>query len=183
MRTLKFGRFGTAQVWSGDCPAAAFASVGMVGRTVASGTVLVLPKVVAVGVEALLPRGAFSEYGLLGLAAMTQEEQPLLRLEVPWGLADGAPWNAALAGGTEAPRVGLPREFADSVIDGLEAASRERLTGGVLAVRAAVHSPVGSSPNFMARLARVCVELMVRGDLADDDLGRLLESVFLSRGN
>lgn len=36
---------------------------------------------------------------------------------------------------------------------------------GVLAVRAAAHSPVGSSPNLMARLARACVGQMLRGDM------------------
>ncbi len=178
MRTLRVGRFGRARVWIGESPAAAFDAAGLVSRTVASGTEL--PVLTAVGLEAFLPRGPLSEYGLLGLSGMPQKDQRELRLEVLWAQVDGAPWRAALAGGSESPRVGLPQEFADAVLDGLEAASGRRLVGGVLAVRAAVHSPVGTNPNFMARLARACVELMLHGDMADDDLGTLLEAPLLT---
>jgi len=138
------------------------------------------PKLPAVGLEALLPRGPFSEYGLLGLVGTPQKAQPGLRLEVPWTQVDGVPWNTAPVGPAVSPRVGLPREFADAVLEGLDVASRGRLTGGVLAVRAAVHSPVGSNPSVMSRLARACVGLMLRGDMKDDELSAFLEAVLLS---
>lgn len=178
VRTIRVGRLGSARVWLGVCPDAAYGSAGVQGRRVASGPEL--PMLTTTGIEALIPRGPFSEYGLLGLSGRHQKDQHELRLEVPWTEAEGAPWPAALVGATPSPRVGLPQEFADAVLDGLDAASRARLAGGILAVRAAAHSPVGSSPNLMARLARACVGLMLRGDMRDDELSIFLEDSLLS---
>jgi hypothetical protein len=177
VRTLAIGRFGRARVWIGECPVAAFDPEGLVSRTVVAGPKR--PMLTAVGIEALIPRGPFSEYGLLGLSGTHETDVPELRLKVPWGVVGGTPWNAALAGLPESPTVGLPQEYTHSVLEELEAISRHRLAGGVLRVSAAAHGLVGSSPRFMSRLARSCVELMLRGDMADDALCALLETVFL----
>ncbi|RKI03782.1 hypothetical protein D7Y04_02110 [Corallococcus sp. AB038B] len=135
--------------------------------------------VTTIGIEAMIPRGAYSEYGLLGLSGTYESAQSVLRLEVPWTQADGAPWSPAPGYALASPRVGLPQEFAHAVLEGIDAASRDRLAGGVLSVRAAAHCPVGSNPNIMGRLARACVGLMLRGDMRDDELRAFLETVLL----
>lgn len=87
--------------------------------------------------------------------------------------------GASLAASPETPRVGLPQEYAHSVLEALEAGARGRFEAGTLRIHAAVHGPVGSSPSFMARLAQACIELTLQGSLTDKDLVALLESVFL----
>ncbi|NTX34164.1 MULTISPECIES: hypothetical protein [unclassified Myxococcus] len=177
MRTLELGRFGRAHVWLREYHSTPMDASGVVSRVLSAGPTV--PRIHAVGIEALVPRGPFSEYGLIGLSGTFGKEHPELRLEVPWTQVEGAAWDATLAGSPESPKLGLPQEYTHAIMEALEVAAMGRLIGGALGVRTAVHAAVGSSPNFMARLSRAGVELMLRGDLTDDELGALLEPLLL----
>lgn len=109
--------------------------------------------------EAYVPRGASTQYGLLGVTFEHSSDAELV-LEVPFADGDGTEWAGSLASSTDSAFVGLPREYAAAVMAGLIDGSAQRFPPGTLRLVEAAHSMVGSSNEFFTRLAAATVVLM-----------------------
>ncbi|AGC43378.1 pentapeptide repeat-containing protein [Myxococcus stipitatus DSM 14675] len=175
-RILPLSHLTRTRLWIGTRPNAPYLAEGVERRTVAAGQEQ--PRLTSVGIEILRPLGGFAEYGLLELSWTRDETRSELHLEVPWTESRGPLWRIPPLGGMDSAHIGLPKEVAAAVLEGLDSGARARLSGGVLTVSAAVRSPVGTNPHVMRQLGRACVELMLAGDQVDASLGASLKERF-----
>ena len=161
--------------------AVSFRSEGVFTGTAGQGFVGGLRNNVIVGLEALVPRGGFAQYGLLELAFLP-DDLDRLQLEVPYSSITGTAWPGALAGSLDEVRLGLPKEYAPAVLASLSSAVEGRIPSGVLRIVAAAHGLVGSSPRFFEKIARAAVELaLLDGDeVPDDRLVSLLRGIIVN---
>jgi hypothetical protein len=115
-----------------------------------------------VSIEALVPRGARADYGLLGISYEPRDAAGL-RIEVGYGDAQGERWPSSLAETIDEVRTGLPKEYAQAVLDGFLEASRQP-PNGVLVLVEAAHGLAGSSPDFFRKIAAAGVGLLLLAD-------------------
>jgi hypothetical protein len=131
-----------------------------------------------VAVELFTHAGGYCPYGLLGAEFVPQDSHVLL-LQVSVSSADGRCFDAALAGAIDEVRFGLPREYAEGVLDGAAAAGAIHVLGsGVLRFRCAAHGKVGSSSNHFRRLAMLVVQLLCLNteSITEEEVAGLIES-------
>ena len=109
--------------------------------------------------EAFVPRGGRAEYGLVGFIHRSAAGYNV-EVEVPFIDEQSPLLPDSLAARVDEVRLGIPRDFAKSVLDAIGC---EPLPPGVLRVTAAAHGRVGSSKAFFARLTSAAVHLLRRG--------------------
>jgi hypothetical protein len=102
-----------------------------------------------------------------------------LRVEVPWceSLVEG--WRSPLVPYGENAKVGVSIELANGILDGLCATAAGRLGGEILRVSEAACGFVGSSQNFMAKLARSSIEILLLDVVQETALCDLMEGILL----
>lgn len=172
VRILRLTPTATVRLWPTD-DLAPFTALGVERRTVRAGaTPLTTDRVI---LEALVPRGARAEYGLL---AFRHERSigELAELVIPYGNGFGAPMPQSLAAQVDEVRIGLPREHVDGVLAG---AGHSPPPPGVLTLTGAAHGTVGSSPSFFSRLARAALFVMCQGEHDDDTAARELRELLV----
>src|SRR5262249_43520044 len=118
-----------------------------------------------------------AEYGLLGVE-FDVRRTGRLRFEVGWSHGNGPAWAEALASSIDSVRLGLPREFARAVLNGLVSTLGERLPSGIVHVTDGAHGLVGSSARFFERLACTVADLMLLNgvEFRDDQLATFLSA-------
>ena len=173
MKTVSIGRLGAARLWVDETAGAAYDSSGVAIRSARPGSHV--PSRASVTIEAVVPRGARSEYGLLGVTVALVSPGDGTRLEVPWAESANGPWTSPLVGITESAHSGLPKEYAEAVLEGLASGTNDRLAPSVVRVSEAAHGLVGSSPDFMSRLARAVTDVLVSEVGSEKALEALLE--------
>lgn len=131
-----------------------------------------------VTVEAFVPRGAFAQYGLLGLVF---DERPgtVLDIDVPYSTESGMPWTDSLAQRVDEVRMGLPFEYAESILLAATSFASHRLPPGRLAVVDAAHGLVGSSAELFRRLTLATLSLMQSGSREDEEVKALLKGILV----
>lgn len=180
MRTLQLTPLAKARVWSGEKMTGGFKAEGVITGSAEQSFAGWPSSNVVVGLEALLPRGARAEYGLLGLEFMP-DDLGRLQMAVPYSGMAGTAWPDALAGKLDEVRLGLPKEYASAVLASLSSAVEGRAPSGVLRIVDAAHGLVGSSPNFFGKLTRAAVELVLLSgiEVPDDRLVSLLRGIII----
>lgn len=116
-------------------------------------------------VEALVPRGARADYGMLGVS-FNPDESEKLHVTVKYCETQCEPWPGSLAANIDDARVGLPKEYSEAVLEGLIAGLRPSASGS-LTLEEAAHGVVGSSSAFFRSLARAAGELLFLDDLQE----------------
>jgi len=104
-----------------------------------------------IGVEALVPRGARAEYGLVGVA-FERSRTGVLQVHVPFTKTAGPSWPDSLARQLDDVRLGLPYEYAAPILAVASDSARQRFPAGTLKITHAAHGLVGSSGEFFGRL-------------------------------
>ena len=133
-----------------------------------------------VAIEIVLHQGGYNPYGLLG-AYFVPVRSDRLTIEVHISSEDGRIAPTTLAGGMDKIKIGLPQEYAESVLAGaISASSLSRLGAGRLCFDCAAHGEIGSSTNIFHRLAMLVVELLVLGPetILAGELTEIIESFF-----
>jgi hypothetical protein len=110
------------------------------------------------------------------------DDEDSLRFEVPWSKSLGSRWHGLFAGNGESAYIGLPEEYTGAVLDGFGCAAMGNLSPGVVRVSDAAHGLIGSSPNFMARLARAAIEITMLHEPSDAAVADLLTRILLGTG-
>lgn len=180
MKTLQLTPFVKTRVWYGEKMTGGFEAQAVITGSAGQNSAGWPSGNVVVGLEALLPRGARAEYGLLGLEFLP-DNLGRLQMEVPYSGMTGVAWPDALAGKLDEVRLGLPKEYASAVYASLSSAVEGRVPSGVLRIVDAAHGLVGSSPSFFGKLTRAAVELVLLSgiEVPDDRLGSLLRGIII----
>lgn len=118
--------------------------------------------------EALVARGARAEYGLVGVRFDTATDT-LLRVEVPYSGENGQSWSASLGSAVDDVHLGLPREYADAILDAVVVYAARRFPPGTIKIVQAAHGLVGSNARFFRTLATCVLELMENDYHRSDD--------------
>ena len=165
VETLSLTQFACARVWMGEEPLDRFPADGALTKTIRAG--IVRPRQ-SVAVEAFVPRGGRALYGLLGIELVAGDAVDT-EVRVPFSTDAGSRWAHALAA-KDVVECGLPREYAADTLLALSTSLEGRCAAASVVVTHAAHSPVGSSPEMFARLARACAELALasRWDAAEN---------------
>lgn len=112
------------------------------------------------------------QYGGLAIR-FTPGEDGQLHVRIP-SIEDalhnhGTAWADGLRGARnhpdEQPRIGLPHEYADGILKGIEDGHVAALLGaGTLSFPGATHSPADSSPLAFTTLTRILLDVLARAD-------------------
>jgi hypothetical protein len=119
-------------------------------------------------------------YGLLG-GRWQSENGSQVSVEVSVSTSNERLFPDSLASGTDEVRVGLPSEYIEGVLDGLDLARGETtLAAGKLSIDCAAHGAVGPSNGIYKHLAAVLVKLFntVDAQPSDEELNNLFPSIF-----
>lgn len=131
-----------------------------------------------VTLEALVPRGAYAQYGLLGLM-FGERPTKTLEVEVHYSGSNEVPWLESLARQVDDVRLGLPLEYANSVLTTAASFALHRLPPGRLEAVESAHGIVGSSADIFRRLTLGILSLMQSPPAADEDLRALLKGILV----
>jgi hypothetical protein len=123
-------------------------------------------------------------YGLLGGGYRLTPGERSLSLSVEYsagGLGDGTAFVEALAVPPEIAIVGLPRELAEAVLDGVEQALEDGfgLGPGSLHLACAAHGAIGSTPVGFRLLARTVVGLISWGSCSESEVRDRVSSLLM----
>lgn len=178
MKTLQVTPVAKARVWMNERATEGFVAEGILQGSVNPS--VGESKHLTIGVEALLPRGARAEYGLIGFQ-FVPDALNLLHCEVEYSGMHGPSWTDALAGTLDQVRLGLPKEYASAVMDALAYTCRDRMPSGVLRIVDAAHGLVGSSPSMFGRLTTAAVEmaLLAGAELPDAQMVKMLRAILI----
>lgn len=171
MMTFQLTRTAKARLWlHGGFPG--YSGVGSVTAAVEAGPAvqIAVPHVI---LETYVPRGARAEYGLLGLRFVPANDT-LVRVEIPYSSGAGDSWPDSLAAATDDVRLGLPREYADSIVAASVAYATRRFPAGAITVVAAAHGLIGSNARLFKKLAACALELMQVEHRGDEQMACLL---------
>lgn len=174
MKAVNLTRFARARAGT-DPMATAYPAAGRASRRISCSPDADIPALRVAVVEAFVPRGPKSDYGLVAVEFTRGGDTT--EIVVPFSRGIGPIFADSLALRADEARIGLPEEFVASVLAaGVESASG--LPCGSLSVVGAVHGLVGSSPRFFGRLVRAAV-VVLRLGLDDERTESLLREILV----
>ena len=180
MRILELGKYRRARVWIGNLPDAACPSVKTLTHTIAAGGELQNGLRLA-AIEVFVPLGPRSMYGLLG-GQFEPDATGQLTIDVNVSTATERLFADSLTVKGDQVRVGLPAEYAQAVLAGVNLAHSEMdaLASGKLSFNCAAHGAIGSCEAVYKHLAAVLVKLFNAAslELSDDELVKLFPPTF-----
>src|SRR5664279_4593772 len=122
IHSLKLSRHRRGRVWLGEPPDASYSPTRSLRRVVSSG-LAIRPAIRIAGIELVVPRGGMASYGLLG-AELLDSERGDGEVNVNVAVSN-VPMHGSLAVMPDRVWVGLPDEYANAVISGVEIVVRE----------------------------------------------------------
>jgi len=150
---------GKARVWLQELPVCSYSVTQVLERQLPAGTLQVARPLCA-AIEAFLHRGGYCPYGLLG-AHFVPARSEGLTIRVGISTCEGQTISKTLAGSIDQVRLGLPLEYAESVLQGAASVGSLSLLGsGTLSFDCAAHGEIGSSSHVFERLAALVVQLI-----------------------
>lgn len=158
MTYLQLTAVARARIWS-DIGETSFDQVGELRELYAPNPTAGPPSFGRVILEAYVPRGAYVDYGLLGIEFVGGGDAG--QVVVPYSSVNGRSLPDSLASAIDDVSVGLPVAYANVVCQAILAGVP--FPAGVFRVCAAAHGRIGSSPAFFRRLTVAAVELMREG--------------------
>jgi hypothetical protein len=180
MRTLELGKYRRARIWIGELPDVVCPSAKTLTHAVAADGEL-LSSLRLAAIEVFVPLGPRSMYGLLG-GQLKPDATNHLSVDVSVSSATERLLTDSLATKGDEVRVGLPAEYAQAVLAGVDTAKTElnALTSGKLSINCAAHGAIGSCGAVYKHLAATLVKLLNAPslDLTDDELAKLFPAAF-----
>jgi hypothetical protein len=175
MIELTLPPFGSARVWIDQHPTLAFEATHEMTRTFVASQRIGSKR--RAGVELFVPAGARANYALI-CGSFAPDDLGRLILQLPVSSAGGEQLSWALAARVDEVRIGLPEEYAQSVLGaGSEAA--EMLGSGTLIFAPTAHAIVGSSPRIFSQATFALVDIMALSP--ESVTNELLGEIFRSR--
>jgi hypothetical protein len=171
-----------SRVWLGELPQAGYEPSHTVER-VTEGALPGFAGVRRAAVELVKPVGAFSHYGLLGATLTPGDAQGnTTTIHVLASDGNGEIFSDTIFHYPERVRTGLPNEYVNGVMDGIEAASEQAggLRGGALVFNRAAHEAVGSNTATFKYLSNIVVRIldMETDAPSEDEIAELFKLKF-----
>lgn len=165
MITLDLPFHNKARVWIGDLPQS-FYSVDRIIERVIDLDKPSLKSTHRAAIEMIVPRGARNIYGLLG-AEMLPNKLNCIGVQIFTSNQEGEPLVESLAHSLDDPRVGLPNEYAYSIIDGVLAAKEEDkvFSSGEIKFNCAAYSPISSCEFIFKHLSQAVTKILSLGNI------------------
>jgi hypothetical protein len=179
MRVLELGKYRRARVWIGELPDASYPFIEVLTHTVVARAESQSALKLA-AIEIFVPLGPRSMYGLLG-GQFDPETAGHLSVDVRVSAANGRLLADSLAMKGDEVRVGLPAEYAQAVLVGVDLAATEPNTvaPGRLSISCAAHGAIGSCEAIYKHLSTTLVKLFnTASQPSDDEIARLFPSTF-----
>jgi len=179
MKILELGKYRQARVWLEELPDASYPSVKTFTHTIAADRES-RSGLRSAAIEVYVPVGPRSMYGLLG-GQLEPAATGHLSVDVSISVANERLFANSLAMKADEVRVGLPAEYARSVLAGVDLANGELngLTAGKLSIDHAAHGAIGSCEAVYKHLAAILVKILnAAPEPSDDELGRLFPRTF-----
>lgn len=180
MRILDLGRHRRARIWIGDLPDVAYPSQKTFTHTIPAGREPYKQQRIA-AVEVFVPLGPRSMYGLLG-GYLQPTSTEFLRVDLSISSSNERLFTHSLAMESDEVRVGLPAEYADAVLAGVELAKEHLniVAAGSLQINCAAHGVVGSCAVIYKNLAAILVKVFNAEslDLSDAELVKLFPATY-----
>jgi hypothetical protein len=180
MRNLDLGKHRRARIWTGELPDAECPSIKTLTHFVAAKAQSPSGLTLA-AIEVFVPLGPRSMYGLLG-GRFEPDATGQLNIDVNISAATERLFADSLAVKGDQVRVGLPAEYAQAVLAGVNLAKGEMnaLASGKLSFDCATHGAIGSCEAIYKHLAAVLVKLFNAAslELSDDELVKLFPPTF-----
>ncbi len=181
MRTLELGKYRRARVWIGELPDATYPCLKTLSHTIATNRPSPGGGLKIVAVEVFVILGPRSIYGMLG-GHFTPDAKGQVSIDVNISSANERLFPDNLAGTRDEVRVGLPSEYAQSVVVGVDLAKGElnTLTAGIFSINCAAHGVMGSCDAVYKHLAAILVKLLNIASVepSDEELIKLFPSTF-----
>jgi hypothetical protein len=156
----------------------AFVSAGTISKQVDADPMATV-RAEHVTLEAFVPRGGRTEYGLLGID-FERDRSEILQIEVPYSEGEDPPWLDSLGKLVDDVRIGLPSEYTGSVLAAAVELGTHRFPPGTLKIVNAAHGLVGSNADFFRKLAAGALMLMLDAyQWEDDDMIRSLKGLLV----
>ena len=180
MRTLELGKYRRARVWIGELPDTACPSVKILTHTIFASRES-QSELRSAAIEVFVPLGPRSMYGLLG-GQFKPDATGHLNVDVNISSANERLFTDSLARKGDEVRVGLPVEYAQAVLAGVNLTKGElnALTAGKLSINHAAHGAIGSCEVVYKHLAAILVKLFNTAslELSDEELVKLFPPTF-----
>ncbi|HEX8475599.1 MAG TPA: hypothetical protein VF666_16340 [Pyrinomonadaceae bacterium] len=150
----------SSRVWLGELPEVGYEPSHTVERVI-EGALHGFAGVRRAAVELLKPVGAFSHYGLLG-ATLKPGTSGIVSVHVMASHTNGEIFSDTIFPYSGRVRTGLPDEYVNGVLEGVEAASEQTggLRSGTLVFNRAAHEAVGSNTATFKYLSNVVVRIL-----------------------
>jgi hypothetical protein len=175
MRTLELGKYRRVRVWIGELPDAAYPTVKTLTHAIAAGRESQNGLSLA-AIELFVPLGPRSMYGLLG-GQWKPDETDQLSVDVSISSANERLFADSFAMTGDKVRVGLPAEYAQAVLAGVDLTKSElnTLAPGRLTINCAAHGTIGSCESVYKHLAAILIKLFnaAGAEPSDQDLIKL----------
>lgn len=180
VRTFELGEYRRARVWLGDLPDASYSSITTLSHAIAAHEESQNELRLA-AVEVFVPAGGRFMYGLLG-GEWHPDPTGQLNINVSISSSNERLFDQSLAMKNDEVRVGLPAEYSQAVLAGIEFAKSElnELPSGKLSINCAAHGVVGSCEAVYKHLAAILVKLFngVGVEPSNEDLVNLFPATF-----
>jgi hypothetical protein len=181
MRTLELGKHRRARIWTGDLPNASYPSTHVLTYSIAASDIS-QPGPTLAAVEVFVPLGGRFIYGLLGGHWVPDPSLGRLDVDICVAAATGRVFGDSLAIGSDEVRVGLPAEYAQGVMAGVDLAASDlnTVSAGRLSINCAAHGHIGSSNVVFKHLAAILIKLVngSGGAMSIQELIELFPGVF-----
>ena len=163
MQTINLDFHGQARVWIKDSPSIIYPALDIITREIKGGLAR-KSGIRQAALELIIPVGPRVCYGLLGVQFIPNDSRKL-SVEVRVSTENESIFKNSMAAQVDTVRIGLPREYSQSAIDGIVSSLShqiiETLGSGVIRLEQAAHGEISSSGKFFRNIAASVMRLLL----------------------
>lgn len=160
-----------ACVWIKDSPSIIYPAIDILTKEIQTGLAHQSGIRQAV-LELIIPVGPRVCYGLLGTEFIPNDSEKL-SLEVRISTENESIFKDSMAGLVDTVRIGLPREYAQSVMEGIISSLNhqviETLGAGVIRLEQAAHGEISSSQKMFRQMAATTIQLLLLDQVSSQE--------------
>jgi hypothetical protein len=163
MQTINLDFHSQARVWIKDSPSIIYPVLDIITQEI-KGSLVRKSGTRQATLELIIPVGPRVCYGLLGVQFIPNDSGKL-SVEVRVSTENESIFKNSMAAQVDTVRIGLPREYSQSVIEGIISSLNQRtieiLGSGVIRLEQAAHGEISSSKKFFRNIAASVMQLLL----------------------
>jgi hypothetical protein len=163
MQTINLDFHSQARVWIKDSPSIIYPALDIITLEI-QGSLARKSGTRQAALELIIPVGPRVCYGLLGVQFIPNDSGKL-SVEVRVSTENESIFKNSMAAQVDTVRIGLPREYSQSTIEGIVSSLNQRnietLGSGVIRLEQAAHGEISSSQKFFRNIAASVMRLLL----------------------